>query len=458
MTLQCFQCRKFLQARRLVSAAILAALCFFPGPSAAAAETVSQGDWARFLVEAMGLSEAIAEGDPATRDYVDFLSGEPRAKQTVWAETVRPLPQGARRQPDAGDATRQWIRAGGEPISAHYRVKVMHPGIYALRFRGDGPPQQWRVAKGEVRMARPAGKPGQAAADGAARTDLLGHFVLPRGAHDVSVEIPPGGGLLFFELLRQPFPHVRPPGGWQPGAPLTFGAKAVTMIQAMELEHELPDVARWRVEREGERYDESPLPGVRSDSARSVKASAGAWLRGAVRGSRAVYLLPIAKGGTYSLLARVTGGGDGRLLLNDLVERGWRGARPADHLVWRNLVTLPLQAGEQEISVSLEADAGLDVMRLIYRDTSPEAALMLLKDLGFEESAAGDPVTLNAARDNLENREFQDRVRKLLASFYTQPGAGMGPASGPSPIPSPGLILTEKGEVTPTDTPPSISP
>lgn len=438
--------------------ALLGALFMFLPPGSASAEPVTQGKWAQLLVEAMGLVDAVAVGEPTTKDFIDFLSGKPAFAQKVWATSLEPFPPGAVRVPDPAREDHVWVRATGHPVTAAYRVNLSNPGIYAIRFRGKGGAQDWRVGRGTFRRVVPGSGPEKAPATNGGSLDLVGYFLLPRGEQRVTVELPAGGSLLSFEILRQPFPHVRPPGGWQPEVLLTFGDKAITMIQAMELEHELPDISRWRVEREGERYDEGQIPAQRMTAGSVEKPSAGAWLKGAAEGSRVIYILPVARRGTYSLLARVTGTGEGKVLLNNLVERGWRGPKPKDHLVWRNLATLPLEKGEQTLEIALDSDAGLDVMRLIYRDPSPEASLMLLDDLGFEESAPEDLVTVNAALENLDNSSFQERIRTLLASFYTQPGTGIGPPSGAPPIVTPGLILTEPGEVIPTDSSPKISP
>lgn len=417
---------------------LLAALA----PARASAGPVTQAQWAHLLVQAMGLGPAI---DPTGKDdatVIAFLTGGPVPATRVRAVASEPIPSGAQRWPAGAPEARAGIRAGAQALTLRYAVRVTEPGIYALRFAGAGEAQRWRIDDGEPRLAQPAGRLDAAGGDDR-EGNLLGYFLLAAGAHEVRVTLPPGGVLWRFELLRQPFPHIRPPGGWRPGAPLTFGDKAVTMIQAMQLEHELPDVARWRLQREGERYDADPVPVLQTNEGTREKPSAGLLVRGGADGSQVRYRLDVPRPGTYTLLARVTGSAGGRLRLNDAVERAWPPTRPADRLVWDDLATLPLAAGSQDLEVNLAAGAGLDVLRLVYRDPSPEAALLLLQDLGFEESSAEESVDMAAARANLDDERFRERVNTLVAGFYTQSGPGVGPGPGGVVTESPGLVLPD---------------
>ncbi len=436
--------------------ALLPAVFIMLGVQHAWAGPITQAAWARLLVGAMGISEAV---DPSGQDdaaLIEFLSGTPAPAIRVWAASAKPFPSGVQSVPGDGGDGKEGVRVGNETASVRYLIRVPQPGIYALRFVGAGDLQRWRMDGGEARLGQPSGRLSDMAASlGAEKEmgDLLGYFLLPAGEHQVTVEIPPGGALGRFDLLRQPFPHVVPPGGWRPEAPLTFGVKAVTMVQAMQIEHELPDISKWRVQREGERYDADLLPARQTNEGTRDKPSEGALVQGTESGSRVLYRVQVPQPGTYTLLARVTGTGSGRLLLNDSVERAWRAPDPADRLVWNDLATLPLGGGAQGLDVRLDAGAGLDVLRLVYRDPSPEASLLLLEDLGFRESDPEAVVSTAAAIDNIENARFQERVNTLVAGFYTQPGAGIGPGSGPFPGTSPGLVYPSAPEP-----PPSISP
>jgi hypothetical protein len=406
----------------------------------ATAAPISQAEWARLLVEAMGIEDGIAPAGAASSDFIEFLSGDPPATVRVEAVSARPWPQRARKERDPGPPETSWLRAGSSSATPGYRVLIPRGGIYALRYRGKGRVQRWRMDAKDVRIGNP-GKETTSTPSGL--PSLLGYFILSRGEHAVTVDIPPEGGLQAFELVRQPFPHIRPPGGWKPDVTLTYGAKAVTLVQAMQIEQELPALRRFRVQREGERFDAEIRPAIQTNAQAPGKPSSGAWVLGRPEGSWLVYDFDVERWGTYSLLARVTGNGNGRLLLDDRVFRAWGAPGSQERFVWRKVSTLPLTAGRHRMDVYLEEDAGFDVLRLLFRDPAPEASLMLLRDLGFEEGAPDDPVSFSAAKENLANPIFRERLESLGSSFFTQPGPGVGPGSGPLLPDFPELQLPE---------------
>jgi hypothetical protein len=422
----------------LVGALALPALA-----SNAEAAPISQGEWARLLVEAMGLEKEIAPGGAPVSELIEFLAGDPPAAVRVQAVAADPWPASARKEPDSRASGRSWLRAGDAAATPRYRVVVPRGGIYAIRYRGEGDVQRWEVDTDDVRIGNPSGEavPARAASD--RLPSLLGYFILSRGEHAVTVKIPPAGGLQAFELIRQPFPHVQPPEGWKPEATLTYGAKAVTMVQAMQIEQELPDLPRFRVQREGERFDAEITPAVQTNVETPGRPSMGAWVLGRREGTWLVYNVAVERWGTYSLLTRVTGRGKGQLWVDERVNRAWGGAGSPDRFTWRKVSTLPLSAGRHRLDVHLEEDAGLDLLRLLYRDPAPEASLTLLRDLGFEEGAPNDPVSLNAARENLDNPIFRERLELLSNSFFTHSGPGVGPAPGPLPHAFPELQLPD---------------
>jgi hypothetical protein len=432
-------------------ALLLACVLALPAARIAEAAPISQGEWARLLAEAMGLENEIAPKGAPVSELIEFLTGDPPAVVRIEAVSADPWPANARKEPDPTLPGRRWLRAGDAAATPHYRVVVPRGGIYALRYRGQGGVQRWVVDTDDVRIGNPAAEAVAVRTASDRLPILLGYFILSRGEHAVAVKIPPAGGLQAFELVRQPFPHVRPPEGWKPEAALTYGAKAVTMVQAMQIENELPDLTRFTVQREGERFDAEITPAVQTNSETPGKPSMGAWVLGRGNGSWLVYNVDVRRWGTYSLLTRVTGRGKAQLWLDERVSRGWGGPGSPDRFTWCKVATLPLSPGRHRMDVYLEEDAGLDLLRLLYRDPRPEASLMVLRDLGFEEGAPDDPVSLNAARENLENPTFRERLELLSSSFFTHPGPGVGPGPGPLPHAFPELQLPLQQEPQPTE-------
>jgi len=441
-------------SRHAFSLACVMLALFLAAP--ARAQTITQGEWARRMVSALGLEDqAVPRGAPAS-DYVEFLSGDPIPPLRIEGASAAPIPAGARVEPVAADPHLRALRAGAANAAAFYRVSVPVGGVYALRMIGEGGAQRWRLDGGRW-IASPPADPseplavlaGTPAAPVLPEPKLVGYFVLSRGNHTASVEIPSGGVLAAFELVRQPFPHVRPPGGWASGEALTFGVKAVTMVQLMQLEDQLPDVPRASVAREGERFEASrPARSPIGDRSPGTP-SAGAWMRGGHGGAALSYQVELGKPCVYSVVARMTGRGSARFRFDGSVERSVTPPGAGERFAWLRVSTLPLNSGPHRVDVRLGDGVGLDSFKLICRDPDPEASLLLLRDLGFEEKFPNDTVTAPFAAGNLDRPYFRERMQSLLSSFFVSTGPGplaWGPGAGP-----------EEGVVLPSE-PSDISP
>ncbi len=420
-------------------------------PAASAGASITQGDWARRMAAAIGVDARAFPPNPQIADYIEFLSGDSVPPVRVESKAVESLPPGAQLTPDPARAERRWLRAGATGGTFVFKVRIPASGVYAIRTLTDGGEQRWRVDGGEphvMKTAKDDSDKGQAGEP----TRLLGYFLLARGDHQVSVEIPASGGLAEFDLVRQPFPHVRPPGGWRPDAPLTFGVKAVTMVQAMQLEGELPDLRRWEIAREGEAFTAEGPAVVQTNDKDPGKPSANAWVRGAPGGSWIEHEFEARESCTYSLVARMVGRGSTRWIVDGTVERHVTPPGEGDRFLWLHVSTLPLAEGRHRVRVWLAEGAGLDVFKLLCRDPGPQASLLLLHDLGFAEKMSDDPVPASMAQENLDNAYFRARIEALLAGFFTLTAQGPGPW-GASPPWDQGILL-------PSENPPSppVSP
>jgi hypothetical protein len=440
--------RREVESHLVIAGAIFFLLVILPASSVSA--SITQADWARWLMAAMGVEARALPADAASVDYIEFLSGDPIAPLRVQASAAVPLPPGAQLTPDPMHPDRRWLRmgaAGGTPV---FKVRVPASGVYAIRILIEGGEQRWRVDGGEPHVAGPADE-GRIAEP----TRLLGYFLLARGVHQVSVEIPPSGALAWFALVRQPFPHVRPPGGWQPNALLTFGVKAVTMVQAMQLEGELRDRRRWEIAREGEAFTAEGPAVVQTNDRDPGRPSADAWVRGAHGGSWVEYEFEARASCTYSLVARMAGRGSARWIVDDTVERHVTPPGEGERFQWLSVSTLPLAKGRHRVRVGLEEGAGLDVFKLLCRDPDPQASLFLLRDLGFGEKMPDEPVPASLAQENLNNAYFRARMDALLTSFFTLTTKGPGPW-GASPPWDQGLLLPSPSEKPPSPVSPFI--
>jgi hypothetical protein len=428
------------------------------GAPRAFGQVITQADWSRRMVTALGIAEGMPSGG-GTDVYAEFLAGEPIPPIRIEGAQAASLPAGARVERDPASGKFGAIRAGASGAIAEYRVRVPAGGIYALYAEAGDPrgapaaAHHWRVDGGKPVTSQPApGLAGGANPPWPFNARLVGYHVLSRGEHAVSDEIPAGGKLTAFALVRQPFPHVRPPDGWRDRDALTYGVKAVTMVQAMQLEDELPELERWSVVREGERPDRVwPKPASAGAADAPEKLSAGRWMAGTPEGVTLLYEIDLPRPCTYSVLARMAGTGGSRWILDARVERSVTPAR-ADRLDWIRVTTLPLGKGRHRLGVRLTGSAGLDAIRLVCRDGDPLAALLLLRDLGFGEKSPEEPVTAEMAHSNLDNPFFRQRVEMLTASFFTFSGPGPGPWGGP-PAGEGGIILPTDEAPPETTTP-----
>jgi hypothetical protein len=190
----------------------------------ARAQSITQGQWARRMVLALGLEDGAVPAGATDSDYIEFLSGDSLPPVRIEGGAVKPIPAGARVGPAASDPRLRVLHVGGGEVTATYLVRVPACGVYALRIAGQGGPQRWRIDDGQEVTSSPGDPSGPVLVPAATapvpavpEPKLVGFFVLTRGDHAVSVAIPPGGLLAAFELVRQPFPHVRPREGWAPG-------------------------------------------------------------------------------------------------------------------------------------------------------------------------------------------------------------------------------------------------
>ena len=129
---------------------------------------------------------------------------------------------------------------------------------------------------------------------------------LEPGAYDTSVLLPRGATLEHVELAPPCLHAIEPPDGWQPTAVTTTDDAAVTVLQALDMEYELPPAA-------------SPLEyrgsDLRLDDGSQAVAAATSPLaegtfRGGPRGARVLLEANILEPGlnTFSVFGVMTGG------------------------------------------------------------------------------------------------------------------------------------------------------
>lgn len=172
---------------------------------------ITQGEWAKRLVKAMGLEEAGIPKNATINDYISLLKGGESFYIPV--ETLK---------------RNNFI----------LDINVNNSGVYTLFLQAGVAKLILRIDE-NVRFIQ----------NGEDRFDNLygGKYVLKRGTHQLTI-IPQDNGSFGSIYLTAPcIPKIEPLGGWQPAQPLTFGDKAVTIIKALNMEDRLPAVKSFRL-------------------------------------------------------------------------------------------------------------------------------------------------------------------------------------------------------------------
>jgi uncharacterized membrane protein YgcG len=226
---------------------------------------------------------------------------------------------------------------------------------------------------------------------------------LDRGAYDATVLLPEGGVLEYVELAPPCVHPIEPRGGWKAAAVATTEDVAVTVLQALDLESELPPAAP-PVELNG-----ADLELEDGSRARDASADAQTAFRSGPRGSRVVVTADLPEDGLYTLSVFGVPGGGQRWLADGC--RQSIVCPSSDALPrWRAILSGFFEAGPHVFSASLGPDTVVERLRLERKKDAPADYVAALERLGLELGPAG-PVTREKAE---EARRFLERRRAQL--------------------------------------------
>jgi hypothetical protein len=375
--------RAFRALALLVGVAVVALLPLYGDMRPAAA--ITHPEWARMMLRGLDLlKDAPGINDTAAQAFATLSGRESRA----W-----PAPQYVRAQRVEPDEARR-IRPAGGIGEAVYAFGVARQGDYRLRLQlsAPGPAEAELTASGSDNVLRSFAVP---AAPAMGWVDA-GSLYLDPGAYEATVLLPPGSALGYVEIAPPCVQPIEPRGGWKTSAIASTVDVAVTVLQALDLESELPPAA-------------SPLEYRGSDlvpeDGSGAPASAGAY-RGGPKGSRVVLMVDIPETGLYTLSVFGVAPGGQRWLAD--------GCRtcvicpttdPTGR--WRTVLTGEFPKGQHYFSVSLGPDAVVERLRLEQKKNAPADYLATLERLGLGLGAEG-PVTRDKAE---EARRFLERRR-----------------------------------------------
>jgi len=397
---------------------------------------VTHAIWARMLLRALDMNEAVRESTQASQVFATLAW---RDSLTLSADRFS-RSDGVTVRDEAGVRR---VTADSAPGEVVYPVAVVQGGDYRFRARLTGDSTKPAAAE----LAPAGGRPfktltlaptGDWAGGGAAHLDP--------GAYTASVLLPKGSGLESLEVAPPCLASVEPLGGWHPTAVTTTEDLALTAVRSMDLEGELPpadspiDIAGSGFEVDEELAAGSPPHPGTTDEA----------LRAGAQGLRGLVTVTLPESGLYSLSVFGTAGAGQRWLAD-----GCRKAVvcPASSTGWRYVLSQPMSAGRHTLAVTLGEGAVVERVRLERKREGAADYLATLRRLGFDPGPDG-PVTRDKAVSAMGfvRERHRERSARLcgdptLPEFVAPPAqvasAGAQPAgrpAAPNPPPPPDVF------------------
>jgi hypothetical protein len=413
------------------------------------ATPVTHPEWARLLLRGLDMDETLKVAEQASQVF-SFLSWKNslrlQAERYARADGVRIV----------GQAPDRRVVATAPVAEVTYPVAIVRGGDYRLRLdlAGSEAASAEVTRVGETQPAgafsvKPAATPGWVDA-GSAR--------LEAGAYSASVLLPVGASLGALELQPPCLNPVEPEGGWRATAIASTADVAVTALQAVDLESELPP-GETPIEISGSDFR---LTGGGAQQNVSAEASLeSSWLRAGPGGVQAIAFVDLPQPGLYTIsVLGIEGGGQSWLAdscRNAVIcQRGQAREVPE----WRVVMSGNFASGRHFFSVTLGPGAVVARLRVERKKDGGGDYLGSIRRLGFDPGPDGQPVTRTRAIDAMnwvrQRRRMSpvDRCAEVpLPAETTTLRAALPPAPPPPPGP-PGF----PGTVPPPIGPPVIPP
>lgn len=372
-------------------------------PPPASERVVTEDWWANELAGALGVVEILPE-DHRVDDVYSLLCAE-RAELVTEAGGRRVPAQGAFHVATEVDAARK----PGEPVRVVLEVPAT--ALYQLAVEGTGL-QRWAVDRRAVGHL-----------DATALGVAFGSEVLPlrEGPHELAAYMGTRSRVERVELTAFRPLCIAPADGWRSGRPLTFGAKARTMVTALRLEHFLPEDGDG-IGVEGEDYTSASAWGGRAHGS-APSASKDAWATAGESPAEFAYRIYMAEPGVYSILARVHGSGPQVWSLDGRHRMPMSPGHDAQDFAWTHVMTTQMATGEHVIRALIPRGSGIDVIRVVKRRATDADYVDVLEKIGFREGASSALVTRAAAHENLSNPIFLELTRNFTGRVA---GSGAG--------------------------------
>jgi len=412
---------------------------------------VRHPDWARMLVDALDMKDALPEKAPAAQlfsalSWKNSLSFSADSYLTATGVSLQ-----------ASGGTSAVVAAQGADGEVAYPLLVITGGDYRVRARAAGSPDRPLMVElipsgqalptGTVTVAPP---PAMGWADGAG-------LHLDRGAYAMMVRLPGGTSMETIEVAPPCVSAVEPLRGWSEDAVADTVDVAVTVVKAIDRESELPGAAP------------------------AIEVAAASFQNETVAGPgprRSMVFLDLPEAGLYTISVRgLVGSGQGWSA--DACRKAIVCA-PLDASLdrapeWHTLMTAPFSAGRHVFTVTLRDGATAESLRAEKKKATGADYVATLRRLGLDVGEDG-PVSRGKATEAaafvrqraatlLGNRcgdlmlpDGALRVAGFQPASIAGPARGLGETGvGPNPIGNPSVPL-EFSITTPSPAPPSPAP
>lgn len=365
-------------------------------------QRISQGDWARMLGNSMGLAKSGIQEGLDSAAYADLLAGG--SGRVIEAEDFADLSKYLTKEQGAPDKVsgNGYLEAKSLSGTLRLNVAVPSPGKYPVKVKSRGTLLVSINNQSNVVETPPDDK--------SLRWQTLGQYQLQPGINEVNIVVSKGAAIDAFQIDARCADSIAPTGGWNVGQGLNYAAKAETMVKAMDQQGNLPVDGTYsqilRAENSGApKGDFNKVDiGITDASGntmkkRAVKAGAGTATLGwnITLPSDGVYSFSMQAGGSAPVILSMDGCEIGRAVPQGGEVRA----------VWEDIATRGGNKGNHSLEVMVPSGATLEAVRIIRRNSSPADYLALLKNLGFKEGKADDPVSEASAKENLQNQFFQ---------------------------------------------------
>ena len=435
-------------------AAVVAAAALVPLFGDPRQTPVTHPLWARMLLRSLDMTDAVRASAQASQVFATLSW---RDSLSFPAERYTAAHGALVREADG----QRLVAAEAAPAEVTYAVAVVQAGDYQLRARIAGPAappataELRPVAGGDAVKAFtfvPAG--------GTPGWVLGGSAHLDPGSYEAQFLLPPGYSLAQVEVAPPCVNPVEPAGGWKPTAITTTHDVAVTVLKAIDGEHELAPAAE-PIEATGEQFIVEWPETLARVRAAAPTDLASMRLAAGEPGLQAIVTVELPEPGLYGVQGLVSPGAGQRWLVD-----GCRKAIvcPGEGLGWRPVLSQEFAAGRHVLVVTLADGATLDRVRFERKKSAAGDYVAALRRLGLDLGPDG-PVSrtgaLDAARFVRERRESRpatcgDTVpdaERSASQLALEPIAAPAPPRPGVPPPGPPIgppVLPPQETATPT--------